>query len=139
MMFSLSKASMSKLHGVHPDLVKVVKRAIELTTVDFRVTCGVRTFAEQKALYAQGRTAPGKIVTNTMNSMHLIQHSGYSHAVDVVALVGNKVSWNWPDYEKIADAMFAAAKELNVPIKWGGYFKKPKDGPHFELDRSVYK
>ena len=56
MTFKLGPASLMRLQGIHPDLVKVVERAIQLTTQDFSVTCGARTLAEQKELYAQGRT-----------------------------------------------------------------------------------
>ena len=78
MSFKLSQRSLDKLEGVHPDMVEVVKTAIGLTDVDFGVTYGVRTVQEQQKLYDSGRS-------QTMKSKHLIQDSGYSHAVDVVA------------------------------------------------------
>jgi peptidoglycan L-alanyl-D-glutamate endopeptidase CwlK len=56
MAFKLSSRSLKKLEGVHPDMVDTVKRAIELTTVDFGVTYGVRTLAEQERLYKSGRS-----------------------------------------------------------------------------------
>jgi len=84
--FSLGSRSLGKLEGVHPDLVTVVQRAIELTDVDFGVTYGVRTLEEQKELYNTGRS-------QTMKSKHLIQDDGYSHAVDLVAYFGSNVSW----------------------------------------------
>lgn len=68
---SLSARSRSRLTGVHLDLVRVVERAIELPPVDFAVTQGVRTQAEQNELFVQGRTKPGKIVTMTRNSRHI--------------------------------------------------------------------
>ena len=81
MAFNLSNRSKKKLEGVHPDMVAVVERAIEITKVDFGVTYGVRTVEEQEKLVASGRS-------QTMKSKHLIQDSGYSHAVDVVAYDG---------------------------------------------------
>jgi peptidoglycan L-alanyl-D-glutamate endopeptidase CwlK len=110
--FKLSQRSLSKLDGVHPDLVAVVKRAIEITDVDFGVTYGVRTLSEQKELVAQGRS-------QTMKSKHLIQGDGYSHAVDLVAYSGSNVVWELNVYDNICDAMARAAEELEVPIKWG--------------------
>lgn len=86
MSFNLSQRSKDRLKGVHPDLVAVVERAIELTGVDFGVTCGVRTIEEQEANVAAGRS-------QTMRSKHLPQEDGYSQAVDVVAYVGSEVSW----------------------------------------------
>ena len=113
MAFSLSSRSKSKLEGVHPDMVAVVERAIELTKIDFGVTYGVRTLEEQKELYAAGRS-------QTMKSKHLVQEStGYSHAVDLMAYVGGKGCWELNVYDDICDAMKEAAREKGVAIKWG--------------------
>ena len=112
MAFKLSNRSLGKLEGVHPDMVATVKRAIELTTVDFGVTYGVRTLEEQKKLYASGRS-------QTMKSRHLIQGDGYSHAVDLVAYDGSDVIWEINVYDNIADAMAEAANEVGCKIKWG--------------------
>ena len=112
MAFKLSNRSLGKLGGVHPDMVATVKRAIELTKVDFGVTFGVRTLEEQKKLYAAGRS-------QTMNSKHLIQDSGFSHAVDLVAYDGPNVVWELNVYDDIADAMSEAANEVGCDIKWG--------------------
>ena len=127
MSFKLSRRSLERLQKVHPDLVKVVLLAIELTEVDFGVTEGVRTVERQRELFAKG-------ASKTMNSRHLT-----GHAVDLVAYVGSEVRWDWPLYHKIADAMKRAANSLGVPIVWGGDWRTFKDGPHFELDRKVYK
>lgn len=112
MAFKLSSRSLSRLDGVHPDMVAVVKRAIELTKVDFGVTEGTRSVATQREYVAAGKS-------QTMNSKHLPQSDGYSHAVDVVAYVGGNVSWELNLYDDIADAFKQAAKELDVSIKWG--------------------
>ena len=112
MAFKLSNRSLKKLEGVHPDMVDTVKRAIELTTVDFGVTYGVRTLTEQKKLYESGRS-------QTMKSKHLIQGDGYSHAVDLVAYDGSDVVWEINVYDNIADAMAEAANEVGCKIKWG--------------------
>ena len=114
------------MQKVHPDLVKVVLLAIELTEVDFGVTEGVRTIERQRELFAKG-------ASKTMNSRHIT-----GHAVDLVAYVGSDVDWSWPLYHKIADAMKRAANSLGVPIVWGGDWRTFKDGPHFELDRKAY-
>ncbi len=124
--FRLSSRSIERMQGVHPDLVKVVMLAIQLTEVDFGVTEGMRTIEKQREYVARG-------ASKTMNSRHLT-----GHAVDLVAYIGAEVRWDWPLYHKIADAMKRAAKELNVPIVWGGDWTSFKDGPHFELDRKVY-
>ena len=112
MAFKLSSRSKGKLEGVHPDMVAVVERAIELTKVDFGVTYGVRTVEEQEKLVASGRS-------QTMKSKHLIQDSGYSHAVDVVAYDGSDVVWEINVYDDIADAFKIAAEEEDVAVRWG--------------------
>ena len=144
-MFKLSARSLSKLEGVHPDLVRVVKRAIELTEVDFGVTEGLRTKERQKELVAKG-------ASKTMNSRHIT-----GHAVDVAAYLGREVRWDFGLYIKIAEAFRQAARELGVTVVWGGcweqlnttddldgavaaYVARKKreggraliDGPHFE-------
>lgn len=105
--FKLSQRSLSRLEGVKPELVAVVKRAIELTKVDFGVTEGLRSVETQKDYVARG-------VSQTMNSKHLT-----GDAVDLVAYIGSRVSWELNLYDDIADAMKAAAQELGVPLRWG--------------------
>lgn len=140
--FELSENSLKKLVGVNPNLVKVVKRAIEITGVDFRITEGVRTKERQALLVKQGKS-------KTMNSRHLT-----GDAVDVVAIVDGEVSWDFNHYYAIAKAFAQAGGELGVPIRWGGAWSvitgktgTPQDwvkayragggrfldGPHFEL------
>lgn len=126
MTFKLGPASILRLQGIHPDLVKVVERAIQLTGIDFTVLEGLRTKERQAELLKAG-------ATTTMNSRHLT-----GHAVDLGALVGGKVRWDWPLYYKIADAMKAASAELGIPVEWGGDWKKFKDGPHWQLPHREY-
>lgn len=125
-MFKLSNKSLDRLKGVHPDLVKVVKRSIELTDVDFSVGEGLRTIERQKELVAKG-------ASQTMKSRHLT-----GHAVDLYAIVDGTVSWEWKYYSKISDAVMKAAKELGVDVEWGGNWKTIKDGPHFQLTWAKY-
>ncbi len=126
MRYKLGPGSRSHLKGVHPALVKVVERAIEITTVDFTVLEGLRTPERQKALYEAG-------ASQTLNSRHIT-----GHAVDLGAWVDDQIDWSWPLYHKIAIAMKAAAAELGVTIVWGGDWCTFKDGPHFELDWMKY-
>ena len=111
-MYKLSSRSLGKLEGVNPVLVDTVKRAIELTKVDFGVIYGVRSLETQKKLYESGRS-------QTMKSKHLIQPDGTAHAVDLMAYDGSDPSWEMAMYDDIADAMKAAAKETGAKIRWG--------------------
>lgn len=144
MAYSLGAQSRARLKGVHPQLVRIVERAIELSRQDFMVLEGVRTPQRQKELYAQGRTKPGDIVTWTLTSNHFVRADGFGHAVDLCPF---PVDWEgptrFPKFDEIARAMFAAAKELGIGLRWGADWDrdgKPRergesDSPHFELFR----
>lgn len=119
--FKFSKRSLKNLKGVNPDLVKVAKRALELSRVDFAITEGVRSEKRQTELLVAGKTT-------TMNSRHLT-----GHAVDVMAYVDGKGTWENKYYKDIAKAFKKAAKELGVKITWGGDFKSFKDDVHFQI------
>lgn len=149
MSYKLSNSSLSKLEGVKPRLVKVVKAAITFTNVDFGVSQGLRTLEEQKELLRKG-------ATQTLKSKHLT-----GDAVDVFAYVGG-VRWELNLYDDIADAFRMAAMEYDVKIRWGAAWHIPDirewdgtmqdamneyidlrrsqnrkpfiDGPHFELN-----
>ena len=122
-MYSLSFRSRQRLSGVHPDLVAVVKRAIEITKQDFSVIEGIRSVERQRELLKSG-------ASTTMNSRHIT-----GHAVD---LAPYPVSWDWEYFYPMADAMKQAAEELEVDLEWGGDWKTFKDGPHFQLSRKSY-
>ena len=120
---ALSPRSLQRLKGVHPDLVRVIKRASEISKQPFMVVEGVRTLERQKELKQIG-------ATTTLNSRHLT-----GHAVDLVPLVDGKVRWDWPLYRKLAPFIWEAAKLEKVPLEWGGDWKKFPDAPHWQLPR----
>lgn len=129
MSFQLSQRSLDRLAGVHPDLVAVVKLAIQRTAADFMVVEGMRTVAQQRENVARG-------VSQTMASYHLPQADGLSHAVDLAPLVGGAIPWNnWQAFADLAGVVKACATELGVPVEWGGDWKTLKDGPHFQIPR----
>jgi len=108
MTFKLSQRSLGNLEGVDERLVKVVKRAIELTKTDFAVIEGLRTVERQRELVNKG-------ASHTMDSKH-----GQGRAVDLMAYIGTRASWELNLYDDLADAMKAAAIEMDVGIRWGG-------------------
>lgn len=126
MSYTLGGRSRQRLAGLHADLVKVVERAIEITPVDFTVLEGLRTLQRQQELLKSGSTT-------TLKSRHLT-----GHAVDLGAFVDGEVRWDWPLYYKISVAIKQAAKEVGVPIEWGGDWVTFKDGPHFQLPVDEY-
>ena len=112
-MFKLSKRSHDRLFGVDPRLVAVVETAIGITKVDFGVTEGLRTRETQEMYVRTGKS-------QTMNSKHLT-----GEAVDLVAFVDGKVSWELNLYDEIADAMRIGALEHNLPLRWGAAWNVP--------------
>lgn len=133
-MFQLGKRSRDNLKGVHPDLVRVVERAIQITKQDFVVTEGVRTVERQAELFRQKKS-------RTMNSRHLT-----GHAVDLTAWVGGQPNWDHRFYDEIKEAMYSAARDCDVPLRWGGDWDGDGDRTdqtfhdlvHFELPASKY-
>jgi peptidoglycan L-alanyl-D-glutamate endopeptidase CwlK len=125
--FKLGTRSLKNLEEVHPDLVKVVKKAIKTTRVDFAVIEGIRTPERQRELFDAGASW-------TLNSRHLT-----GHAVDLAAWVGGTVAWDWPLYHSIACHMKDAAKELKIQLEWGGDWSPARmDGPHYQLPWNKY-
>jgi peptidoglycan L-alanyl-D-glutamate endopeptidase CwlK len=130
----LGSSSMSRLKGVHPDLVRVVMRCAADwadPATGFIVTCGVRTLEEQKILKAKG-------ASKTMRSRHIPAKNGFAHAVDVACTIKGQVRWDWPLYDRLAKRMKAAAKAEKVPLEWGGDWVSFKDGPHYQLPWKQY-
>lgn len=154
-MYRFSKRSLRNLEGVHPDQVRVAHRALELTTVDFGVTEGLRTAERQAEMLRIGAS-----------TVRVSRHQS-GHAIDVAAFIGSRVSWELELYCQIAVAFRRASIELDIPQRWGGcwvllsrlpgtaegimqrvqaYGDRRRaqgrsaliDGPHLELPQSVY-
>ena len=121
-----------KLVGVDPrlpDLVAKIFTAMAALGFWMEVTDGLRTTAQQQALYAQGRTTPGPIVTNADGVTTLSNHQG-GLAVDCCFLVNGAPSWDarlpWKAYGACAEAL---------GLKWGGDWTSLVDLPHLELPK----
>jgi peptidoglycan L-alanyl-D-glutamate endopeptidase CwlK len=151
--FKLGNRSLKELEGVHADLVAVVKRAIEITVQDFSVHDGIRTLEDQRRLVERG-------ASQTLNSRHIT-----GHAVDLVPYINGRLRWEWDPIYDIAEAVRIAAREKDIPLRWGGAWdviltemddspedlvidytarrrragkKAFVDGPHYELPKTMY-
>lgn len=124
--YKLGAHSELLLRGVHPDLVKVIRRAIQISKIDFKVLEGVRSVARQRELVKKG-------ASQTMKSRHI-----HGFAVDIAPFVEGQIRWDWPLYYELAATVKQAAKDVGVPVEWGGNWKSFKDGPHWQLPARKY-
>lgn len=134
-MRSWSERSLKNLKGIHPDLRRVLDRALQDSPIDFVITEGIRTLERQKEMLRIG-------ATTTLNSRHLTGHAVDLYAWVDINLDGRIVFEEMANprlLKRIADAIKEAAKAENVPVIWGGDWRTFKDLPHFELDRRAYK
>lgn len=135
--------------GVHPDLVRVVKEAINRTTRDFMVVEGVRTVEQAYRNFGKGRTAaecqaagcPTQYARPSLAKVTWVRHplsskhlpvAGWGHAVDLAPWPYDPNDEDRKGYAAIAFAMQSAAADFHVPIEWGGTWSTP-DKPHFQL------
>ena len=134
MSFKLGKRSMRQMVGMNPILSFAVCMAIKRTKQDFGIIKkgGVRLYREQRDMYAQGRTKPGKKITWTLNSRHL---SG--NAVDLVAFVNGKPTWKKKYYTEITRAMKSVIKDYDLDIDHG-FDLWGKDLPHWQTTYEEY-
>lgn len=119
--------------GLHPDLVSKVRALLvimEQNGTPMFVTQGVRTLEQQQALWAQGRTTKGPIVTHCdgvhSKSNHQVQADGYGHAVDCAFKGAEPFSEDHPW------ATYGSNAKL-LGLIWGGNFSTIVDKPHIEL------
>jgi peptidoglycan L-alanyl-D-glutamate endopeptidase CwlK len=117
MKFVLGTRSRAELQGVHPDLVAVVFRAIELTTQDFTVFDGFRTAEDQAELFRAGASQRDG---TRRKSQHQKQKSGHGEAVDLVPWINGRARWEWGAIYPIALAVRTAAQEHGLRLRWGG-------------------
>lgn len=134
-MFKFGKRSINNLKGLHPQLVEFANELIKISPYDFTIIEGIRTVEKQKSLFQQGRTQPGKTITNCdgliKKSKHQIQKDGYGHAFDIVILINNQATWNSKLYDNLGKVAGELLKKYNVI--WGGNWKNFKDRPHFQI------
>lgn len=126
MTFNLTSRDNTRLLGVHPDLVRVIRRAATLSPITFMVLEGLRTPERQRELVEKG-------ASKTMKSRHIT-----GHAVDIAPMIGAEVRWDWPLYYDLAKVVKEAAKLEKVVIEWGGDWVTFKDGPHWQLPHHLY-
>lgn len=124
----MNAISLGRLADVHPELQRRIQQLVQLLDFDIEVTAGLRSYAEEDALYAQGRTAPGAIVTNAQGgySAH-----NFGYAVDLVPedVTPGQPDWNLshPAWQK----MLAAGPSCGLAE--GAQWCTFKDNPHFYL------
>ena len=124
--WALSNRDLSRLQGVNPAIVRVLKRAAQDGCPQFAVIEGLRTIARQRELVARG-------ASKTMRSRHI-----HGFAVDIAPVIAGKISWDWPAFYPLAAAIKSAAAAEGVTLTWGGDWRTFKDGPHWELPHASH-
>lgn len=124
------------LDDLHPHVRMLAEQLLASATqigIPLTVTFTTRSLATQAALYAQGRTAPGRIVTNARAgySFH-----NYGLALDVVPTELLALP-NWgdvPAHQMRTDLLWATVGQIGkeLGLRWGGEFRAIRDRPHFE-------
>ena len=92
--------------------------------IQIKVLSGLRSYAEQDALYAQGRTASGNIVTNARGGY---SNHNFGIAFDIGVFEGNRYLTSSPKYKAVG------ALGMDLGLEWGGSWKSIVDEPHFQL------
>ena len=111
------------LSEVQPFSRALVQKAA-ISGITIRIISGFRTYAEQDALYAQGRTQLGSIVTNAKGGY---SNHNFGIAFDVGVFEGSKYLPDSPKYKAVG------ALGIDLGLEWGGNWKTIVDQPHFQL------
>ena len=127
MSYSFSKNSIKHMSGVHPDLIKLANRAIEISFIDFGVpySGGIRTDEQQNSLFKAGASKADGYIRKSKHQSGL--------ALDFFAYVDGRASWKKDYLTIIAAAFMQAAIELDIKIVWGGWWTSFPDYPHIQL------
>jgi peptidoglycan LD-endopeptidase CwlK len=124
----MNPSTVKRLEKVHPELSKRIRDLIEAFAqrgMQVEVVQGLRTIAEQNALYAQGRSKPGPVVTNARGGQ---SNHNYGLAVDLCPFVNGK-----PDFTTNSSYVAIGAEAVKRGLEWGGNWKKLIDKPHVQL------
>lgn len=126
-MFKFSATSKDRMAGVHPDLIKIANRAIQITKIDFGIPehGGKRAAEEQNKLFLMG--------VSKADGFNNPSYHQSGNALDFYAYVDGKATWDMVYMAQVACAFFHAASELGVRIEWGGLWKSFQDSPHIQL------
>lgn len=111
------------LPQVQPMARALVQKAAA-SGITIRIISGLRTYAEQDALYAQGRTAPGKVVTNARGGY---SNHNFGIAFDIGVFEGNRYLADSPKYKAVG------VLGVDLGLEWGGNWKTIVDQPHYQL------
>ena len=130
----LNKISQQRLQACDPILQLLAIEAAKESPYEFVITCGMRTIAEQQKLFAQGRTIPGKKVTNCDGVIKKSKHNySPSKAFDFAVIINGELTWDEKYYNEMGEHFKKTAINFGLKISWGGDWKKFKDKPHIEI------
>jgi len=130
--FTFGERSEKSLQGVHPDLIKIARRTLQISPIDFMVIEGVRDSVRQEKLVNEG-------ASTTTHSRHIPNTQGYACAIDIMCLDPAKHgTWENKLYLELSKYFKQAADQLSVPMEWGGDWKSFHDYGHYQLPWAAY-
>ncbi len=139
-MYKLGNTSKERLATGRKEIVMVVERAIEITELDFTV---LEVFRDQERQFKLWQKKASKLNGAERGSyIHEYPGTGMSYhqlraAVDLGALIDNRISWDFGPYYDVARSMQTASKELNIPIIWGSIWDRNLDDLSSNLEYEV--
>lgn len=128
----ITQDRLSKLHPAVRDEAATIIHDLWSKGIRVRVTQGLRTWAEQDDLYAQGRTKEGKIVTNARGGF---SNHNYGLALDFCLLTDKGATWSMTidtNSDAISDWQQVVKAFTDAGWSWGGAWRTFKDYPHVE-------
>ena len=138
--YQYSRSSQRKINSTHPMMQEVCARAIQIANTrmlhvpDFGISSGLRTTAQQEAVYAIGRTVDvNKPTVSNVDGVNDISSHQTGKAVDIYCYVNKKTNYDLVNLIAVASCFFQAAAELKVELNWGGNWTHSIDCPHFEI------
>jgi len=128
---TLDDRSERNLATLHPEIqrrvatfISAAKNLAQPLGLDVRIISALRSYAEQDAIYAQGRTTPGRIVTNARAGF---SNHNFGLSVDIGIFKGKAYLDDHPLYDELGPL------GESLGLEWGGRWKKIVDKPHYQF------
>ena len=124
-MWVLSKSGEQKLSTCNTEIQLIIRKALQISPIDFGVSCGHRTVEQQQIEFKAGRSHLDGI--NKKSKHNLLPSKG----IDLYAYVNGKADYSDKYMGILAGVILSIAKDMGIELEWGGNWKSLKDMPHY--------